>query len=253
VAITDPNGIVNLWTWVDAEVGVDDPRSQLTNQDNGIPDTDRNLVQPDAGLRPALTDFGGIDAVEFAGTEFMYSTESANRPQVTISTVIRVPTTPVDGSILWHSVASLNKPFLSVTNAATTPTLAFASPFVAGLEIEPDDDWAWGEAMVVTWTYNTTPDLLVARVNGVEKGDVTMGGVGSFDDVYWGGTLLGGVPGTFLGMAAVAYDRVLNATELDDLDAWMADTYVVNPPPPPPPTPAGVSNVLGVYNPILFI
>lgn len=235
MAITSPNDIANLYTWLDAATGVGDPRSELTNQDPLSPATDANLDQASGPLQPALTDHNGIDAVDFDGSTWMASSDSENQTTVTISMVVKIPSTPVDGCLMMHTrVSLLNKPTVAIIDSATTPKLQFGSPFGEAFAIEPDDDWAWGDAIVVTWTWTNSGDAYVARVNGVQKGSGSLAGTSNYGAMTWGANADASSIGTFLGMAIVVYYRILNATELDDLDAYMADTYVVNTPPAPP-------------------
>lgn len=227
--IVDPTEIADLHIWADASV-VTITGQGISNMDNQEGTAARDLLQPVDGRRPPVISIKGTSAADFDGIDDALRTEGAQTavPIGTVTFTCVLPPSPGGSGIIFvvgqDGSAFFEFAIYGLNDQIHGGRAAFTGPAVSA---SPDGDWAWGDRVIITVTYDSTTEAQVLRIARIQK-DTGTGSNFNASNGWSMGALGNSNDASDIQIFGITiYTRILTAQEITDLEDFHNTTYIV--------------------------
>lgn len=228
MAIVDPTDIANLRMWCDAS-NVTLNGNKIITMDNRETTAAYDLTQATDSQRPIQVNVKGLSGAQFDGIDdVLYNVGPVDQDiQGTLTMTLTLPPTPsgIESFIIGDHDS---QPGTRIVLYGLSNEIRAGRSFYSGHAVQaaPDVDWAWGDKVIITLTWDGATDACVLRIAKVQKDS----GVGS-DFLYSEGWALGARrnasnPADIIVFGITTYSRILTATEIDDIEQYHDDNYL---------------------------
>lgn len=231
MAITDPTDIAGLMFWGDAANITENPAGKAEIMDNREGTATEDLSQSTSDRRPDISTIFGKAALEFRTTATDESLNGGALSPVagTLIMVLRLdPAVSGINAVMWNGtiLAGSQAPALWKGSNDLHMKVGRSSLTAVAFNTSPDSDWAWGDDVLLTMTWDGVSDAMTLRINKIAKGSGT---VSNLNGMSSGHTIAAknGVEGSDINIyGIVVYTSILTGVDLTDIEDFMTTTYL---------------------------
>lgn len=231
VGITDPDDISNLIFWGDATDVTENPPGLVEIMTNQKLTPFSDLDQSVQSRRPTIVTILGKTGLQFDGSVFKHLDGGVGVLSAGFGTLVMVLRLPTESGtrVMWFGrgdVVVINT--VPALWKETDGTIKAGDGLLGGIavSISPDVDWAFGDDVMLTLTWDGVAKTMVIRVNSIQKDSGIGANFTTMNGVAIGAQGNGGNATSIIVYGLVVYNSILSGQDLADIEEFMTDTYL---------------------------